>query len=242
MIFDAALFDLGGTLIRYENRYSWRELALLGCRRAVPFLRDSTGAELDAEELTAALLEEIQNSMRRHEEEMAEIVIEDLVRRVLSGFGIIVNEDLARKFIEVYYRPTTEQIAPEKGGSELLSKLKRRGMTLGLVSNSIFPAEFHRAEMERFGLLAHLDFTIFSSEYGMRKPSREIYRRALEMAGTEPGRTVFVGNSMLEDIAGPRKLGMRAILKKVDGKDYALDEKPFRIIKELGELETILTG
>ena len=56
MKFDTVLFDLGGTLIIYENKYSWRELAYLGCRQAAKYLNDSIGANLSARELAGKLL------------------------------------------------------------------------------------------------------------------------------------------------------------------------------------------
>jgi putative hydrolase of the HAD superfamily len=142
--------------------------------------------------------------------------------------------------VDFYYRPTTEQILPEPGGVDILRKLKDRGMTVGLVSNSIFPARFHRREMERFGLLEFFDFTMFSSEQRIRKPNPEIYRRALAKAGSEPGSSVFIGDRMLEDVEGPQKAGMKAILKYVERRDYSLDARPMKTIIRLKELESIL--
>ena len=62
------------------------------------------------------------------------------------------------------------------------------------------------------------------------------------MAGTETERAIFVGDRMLEDIAGPKSLGMKAILKFDDRRDYSLAEKPFKTIFDLVELEELFFG
>lgn len=242
MDFDTVLFDLGGTLIKYENEYSWRELAMLGCRHAAPFVKESTGIEVSPDLLAGKLLKTIDDLMKAQGEDLAEIRIYDMVTSVLSDLGVNVSDGLPAKFVEIYYQPTTEQIVLEKGAVEILSSLRGKGKKIGLVSNSIFPAEFHRSEMKRFGIFDFFDFTIFSSEAGIRKPNKEIYLGALKLAGASPERTVFVGDRMLEDVAGPKSIGMKAILKYDDRRDYSLAEKPFKTIFGLVELEEIFFG
>lgn len=233
-------FDLGGTLIIYENKHSWRELAYLGCERAAPFVTQATGIDISSDKLAATLLEIIDNTVRSHNEDLQEIRLYDLVAEALSDLGAKNVNGLPPKFVEIYYQPTTEQIALEPGAPELLEKLKNAGMKIGLVSNSIFPAEFHKAEMRRFGLLDYFDFTIFSSEYGVRKPNRAIYLKALELAESDPARSVFIGDRALEDVIGPSSLGINAILKYIDGREYSSGVNPYRTIRKLAELEAIL--
>jgi putative hydrolase of the HAD superfamily len=238
--FETALFDLGGTLIVYENKYSWRELAFLGCKRAIPFLKKTAGVEISAEELAGELLYVIDANLKDHLEDMVEIEILDVVSDALNGMGVAPTDGIPAGFVDIYYQPTTEQIVPEPDSVDILRELKARGMTIGLVSNSIFPARFHRDEMARFGMLEYFDFTIFSSECGIRKPNPEIYRKALVESASGAANAVFIGDRMLEDVAGPQDAGIKAILKYVERRDYSLDARPFRTIKRLKELESIL--
>ncbi len=240
MKFDTVLFDLGGTLIIYENKHSWRELAYLGCRNAASYLNNSIGVNLQARELSINLLGTLDEMLKAGSENLTEVSIYELVKTVLKHFEINAVNGIPAKFVDDYYKPTTEQIVLESGAVELLTKLKAAGMKIGLVSNSIFPAVFHRDEMTRFGILEFFDFTIFSSELGIRKPNREIYQEALKRANSKPESTVFVGDRKLEDVAGPQESGIRAILKYVERRDYSLEITPFREINELGELENIL--
>lgn len=240
MKYDTVLFDLGSTLIMYENKFSWRELACLGCRRAGAMLNDTLGIELSARELAARLLKTLDEMLEAERENLAEIDIFMLVRDVLEHFGVSASDGLPAKFIDEYYKPTTEQILLEKDAPEILAGIKSAKMTLGLVSNSIFPAEFHRAEMRRFGIFDYFDFTIFSSEIGIRKPKREIYQKALALAGGKPEKTVFIGDREPEDITGPQRMGIAAILKFDKRREYSPGMKPLAVIHNLGELEKLL--
>ena len=242
MKFETVLFDLGGTLIIYENKYSWKELALLGCRNAVPVVKEITGVDVAAEEMWEALLRTIDENLREHAEDLAEIHIFDIIGGILRTFDIEITDGLPAKFLDSYYRPTTEQIAVVPGATEILHRFKEAGLKIGLISNSIFPPEFHRGEMKRFGILDYFDFTIFSSEVGIRKPSRDIFINALSLAGSPPERTLFVGDREAEDIAGPQSTGMKAVLKFHERRDYSESIRPFRTIHDLKELEGIVLG
>jgi putative hydrolase of the HAD superfamily len=239
---ETVLFDLGGTLIIYENEHTWKELALLGCRNAVPVLKRLTGAEVSAEDLWKELLRTIDLNLRENADDLAEIHIYDIIASILVKFDIEVADGLPARFLDSYYRPTTEQIALVPGAADLLSRLKDAGLNIGLISNSIFPPDFHRGEMKRFGILDYFDFTIFSSEVGIRKPRRDIFLNALSLAGSSPERTIFVGDRLVEDIAGPQSVGIKAILKFDNRRDYSEPIRPSRTIHDLQELEGIVLG
>lgn len=242
MKFDAAIFDLGGTLIIYENRHSWTELALLGCRNAAPVLKEITGVEIPPERIRTQLLQILDDAMQARSKDLVEVDLFQIVSTALADLGVEISDGLPAKFVHSYYQPTTKQIALVPGAVELLSKLKGTGLKIGLISNSIFPAEFHRHEMQRFGILDYFDFTIFSSEVMIRKPKKEIYLKALSLMESESERTVFVGDRLIEDVAGPQAVGMRAILKFDEKRDYSDDVEPDAVIYSFDQLEKIILG
>ncbi len=61
------------------------------------------------------------------------------------------------------------------------------------------------------GLSCRLDFTVFSSEVGTRKPHPAIFERALEALEVEPERALFVGDRLYEDVRGAGELGMTTV-------------------------------
>ena len=61
------------------------------------------------------------------------------------------------------------------------------------------------------GLAERLDYAVFSSEVGKRKPHPEIFERALEVLGVPAAEAVFVGDRLYEDVRGAAELGMTTV-------------------------------
>ncbi len=139
-------------------------------------------------------------------------------------------------------------LEPLPGALEALRTLRQRGYQMGLVSNCMIPAVYCRQEFARMGFAEWVDFTVFSSEVGYRKPSPVIYQAALRLAfsGEPPAdlsRVLFVGDSPALDIMGPARLGMKTALVTCrrgiwHQSDYESARPDFRIdsVAELPEL------
>ena len=93
----------------------------------------------------------------------------------------------------------------------LLEGLRDRGLKLGLVSNAFDPGWLLHRDLEQMGLADRLDFAVFSSEVGVRKPDPRIFRRALAALGVEPESALFVGDRLYEDVRGAGELGMTTV-------------------------------
>jgi FMN phosphatase YigB (HAD superfamily) len=61
------------------------------------------------------------------------------------------------------------------------------------------------------GLAERLDFAVFSSEVGKRKPHPAIFERALDALGVAAADSVFVGDRLYEDVRGAGELGMTTV-------------------------------
>jgi putative hydrolase of the HAD superfamily len=61
------------------------------------------------------------------------------------------------------------------------------------------------------GIAERIDFAVFSSELGKRKPHPEIFERALEALGVEAGEAMFVGDRLYEDVRGSNDVGMTSV-------------------------------
>ncbi len=239
MKFKAVLFDLGSTLINYEN-HNWDELGYMGCKSAAELLVNEIGLHVPADKLWDNFHNTIDQMFLNHTEDLAEIDLYQVTADILKGQGITTLDGLPKRFLDAYYLPITNQISLLPGANEILSQIKNSGMKIGLISNTIFPAAFHRAEMTRFDILRYFDFTIFSSEFKFRKPKKEIYLNALSLAGAKADDTVFIGDRLVEDVGGPQSVGIKGILKFTDDRDYSAKIVPFKTIRELDELEKII--
>jgi putative hydrolase of the HAD superfamily len=61
------------------------------------------------------------------------------------------------------------------------------------------------------GLAERLDFAVFSSEVGKRKPHPAIFERALDALGVAADDSVFVGDRLYEDVRGAGEIGMTTV-------------------------------
>lgn len=95
----------------------------------------------------------------------------------------------------------------------VLTALARRGLRIGLLSNTVWPADWHREALRRDGLFALFDATVFSSDLAVAKPHAEAFGAVLRaLGGLPPGACVHVGDRLFEDVLGASRAGLRTIL------------------------------
>jgi putative hydrolase of the HAD superfamily len=89
----------------------------------------------------------------------------------------------------------------------VLDELRRRGLKLGLVSNT-------GRDLDAF--VAHhgldVDVALSSGAHGKVKPDPSIFRAALDRLGIVPENAAMVGDSPEDDVEGARALGMLGFL------------------------------
>jgi len=130
------------------------------------------------------------------------------VRALLGEFGIDVSDDELLRFLEAEHAAWAPARRLAATTHALLEALRDRGLKLGLVSNAIDPPDLLHRDLEELGVAQRLDVAVFSSETGRRKPDPGIFEAALSRLGVEPERALMVGDSVPNDIAGARALGM----------------------------------
>ena len=139
---------------------------------------------------------------------LEELEYPGLVRRLLGDFEIEVSDEELDRFLEAEHRAWAPARRLGATTHALLESLRARGLRLGLVSNAFDPDWLLRRDLDEMGVLERLDFAVFSSEIGKRKPHPDIFRRALEALEVEPEEALFVGDRLYEDVRGAAELGM----------------------------------
>ena len=90
-----------------------------------------------------------------------------------------------------------------------LSKLRRAGKVLGLISN----ADVNEiAGWDDSPLRPFFDCTIFSCQVGYVKPENEIYEKALQELGVDARHVLYVGDGGSDELRGAKNLGMTTVL------------------------------
>jgi len=90
-----------------------------------------------------------------------------------------------------------------------LTKLKSRGLKLGIISNwdNRLGPLLREMQIDRY-----FDSIVISDEVGAQKPDPKIFLAAAKQLGTPPESILHVGDSSAEDVAGARAAGLQAIL------------------------------
>jgi putative hydrolase of the HAD superfamily len=197
----AVIFDWGGTLTPWHTidfTSQWRSYA-------VAYAQDAEEAERLAKEITAAE----ERAWRRLRGDggsarMAEILAEAGVDTDHPG------HEAAQTAYEEFWEPHT---FTDPDVPAVFAGLKRRGIKIGVLSNTIWSREFHERVFARDRVLDLLDGAVYSSEIDHAKPHPEAFRAAMRAVGAEdPAGCVYVGDRAYEDVHGAQRVGMRAVL------------------------------
>jgi HAD superfamily hydrolase (TIGR01549 family) len=152
--------------------------------------------------------------------------------RAMGGAGQAVNACAAEIYEEwaaCQHFFLYDDVAPA------LEALAGQDLLLGLISNT------HRcleSFQEHFHLDGLIDVAVSSAQHGYMKPHPSIFEAALNLAGVSAGDAVMVGDSVMQDIEGARRVGMRGVLvRRASESDPAkLDVPVIRSLRELSAL------
>jgi HAD superfamily hydrolase (TIGR01509 family) len=200
----AVLFDYGLTLVTF----SYPRLELL---RVLDEVRPWLGpAAPDAETLMRDVLEPLERDLDTFGED--EVDYMDFYERAWRRAGLEVPRETLYRVLDLEQRCWDRSVLVAPGALETLDRLRALGLGTGVASNAPFPPEMLHRQLRLNGIGERVDAAVFSSEVGRRKPAPELYLAALDRLGTAPAETLHVGDRVVEDYEGPRRLGMPAVL------------------------------
>jgi FMN phosphatase YigB (HAD superfamily) len=235
----AILFDMGSTLLEFENS-TWDVLRRLSTETGYEFLKEKNLTLPNLEEFSNVLSAEFLKARSEIAQSLKELKFENVIFEFFRDLNLSTSDGIYGSFLEVYYQPVTDQVTLVDGAEKVLKFFKERNLKIGLISNTIFPEEFHLRELKRFGLYPYLNAHFFSSQVGFRKPHPQIFQLALEKLKVDPSDAVFVGDRLEEDVGGAQNVGMKGILKYHQGRDYTLPITPDGQVMELKELPEVV--
>jgi putative hydrolase of the HAD superfamily len=160
----------------------------------------------------------------------------DYTRRIIEGMGgrgprlTEVAEEIYAEWAHNHHFTLYDDVP------DALRALVNRGVRLGLISNSHRCLESFQTHFDIEGLIS---VTVSSIDHGVLKPSPRIFTTALELMQVRAADAVMVGDSLSQDVAGARRVGMRGILLARGGRDVPADPD-VAVIRSLAELPDLL--
>jgi putative hydrolase of the HAD superfamily len=146
-------------------------------------------------------------------------------------------------FLASYFSAWDPHTQTDPDVPPLLRELRRRGLKVGVLSNTMWPRAAHERIFGRDGVLELIDGAVYTSEIPWVKPHPEAFRAAMGAIGVlDAGSCVFVGDRPYDDIYGAKGLGMRAVLIPNSDVPGFEDAVPDAVITRLAELPRHLDG
>jgi len=218
---DAVVFDWGGTLT------PWHTIDPMECWLAV------TSDEVQARalhEAEAGVWAAVKADHRSG-------TLDDILDRAALR--------LTPEQLRTYYQWWDAHSYTDPAVPELFSALRQRGLKVGVLSNTTWPAEEHRRIFERDGVDHLIDGAVYTSEIPWVKPHPEAFRAALDAVGvSDPGRAVYVGDRLFEDVWGANQVGMHAVLVPHSiipaAQTTGIEGTPDAVISELSDLVAVV--
>jgi putative hydrolase of the HAD superfamily len=192
----AVIFDWGGTLTPWHT-IDHEELWLSVCTRHYPA---ADAAAVAAAARTAEMeLWGLANSAQQSA----------TLDAVFARAGIAASAE----FLSSYYAAWDPHTLTDPDAAPLLAELRRRGIKVGVLSNTMWPRRVHEQIFVRDEILELIDGAVYTSEIPWVKPHPEAFRAVMRAIGmTDPADCVFVGDRPYDDVHGAKSMGMRAVL------------------------------
>ncbi len=244
----AIIFDIYGTLFISRSGDIGTAEAMAHKTARIRDVCRRYGVDEPPERITQRLFKGIRTAHeRRRASGITHPEIEiDLIWKKVLGWK---DNHRIRKFA-LEYEWTVNPCYPMPGLDETLRVLRRRGLTMGLISNAQFftPLLFRLflgASPEELGFTP--DLIVYSYQYGQAKPANKLFakcREGLRAQGLFPVNIVYIGNDMQNDILPASKLGWQTVLFAGDQRSLRLREdcadcrrtRPDLVITDLREL------
>jgi putative hydrolase of the HAD superfamily len=150
------------------------------------------------------------------------------------GYSFDVNSKAVAGATNAFCEGFMEYVRMDENAKSALEKLHEK-YKLGIVSNFAIPECVDKL-LEKHGLNKLFDVVVVSATVNKRKPSPEIFHKALEKLGVTAENSVFVGDTADADILGAKAAGMKTIFIERRVQEETEQACPDQTIKSLSEL------
>lgn len=198
------LFDLGGTLMHAKD--DWAEIHRRADDALVQKLKEYD-IQLDAKVFRSRL----EKYYNQRDMDFHETTYHFILRELLKELNYVeVAESILRSALDAMYAITQTNWQLEKDAVETLRSLKSRQYHLGIFSNAGDDKDVQEL-IQNFGIHNYFDFVLTSAACYYRKPHARAFEISMARWNITPKECVMIGDSLVADIYGAKKLNMKAI-------------------------------
>ena len=214
------LFDLDDTLIDWSGvTLGWREIETAHLSKVHAYINQN----LQRFPASIDRLTDLYMAGTRSAWEKARITLRApnmprLLLATLMELGVAGDKLILDEVIAAYDWGAAPGTAVFPDAPPMLETLRARGIKIGIVTNASQPMRMRDVELAAHGLIDYFpDCRLSAADVGYLKPHPRIFQSALDLMGTAPEETVFIGDNLTADISGAQSSGMRAKLRLKPG-------------------------
>ncbi len=156
-----------------------------------------------------------------HRQRTSDLTIDEAVRLFVTQHGVECSESLVESFRTSALERIEEFVIPLPGVRQAIETLRERGIAIAVLTNGWNPLQEDKARKAGFD-----GPILVSSEIGARKPSPRAFERLLDVLGSAPQATWYVGDDPYSDVAGAREAGMQTVWMNWDAGQYPPELAP----------------
>jgi len=219
-VIKAVSFDIGHTLVRYENPLNWKSLYGPALRRVLESCALPGGEERI--QTGAAIL--VKYNTREYPR-VTEVDSGTVFREILNAWGEpLASAEAAADAFFSYFQAGA---VPYEDAEAVLHYLRATHIKIGALTDVAYGMDRGHALRDIAPILGYFDAVLTSVDVGYRKPHPAGFRRLLEALGVAPREMMYVGDEE-KDIAGANDLGIVSVLvdrggaPKSWGQDYTV--------------------
>ena len=233
MTVKAVLFDLDETLTDAQAGLKAAHAAV--AKELQKYFR-SCGVGASAEKIRKKLgeLDDQMNVKRKYNRD-------EWWPELLKRMGLTAGwpSKVTKNMTNTYWSTYAAKNRPYPGAETVLSKLKKNGYKLGLVTDTDGKKGMKRRRLKRLSLARFFDaVAIGGDDTAHAKPSPESFLLAAKKLHVKPGECLMVGDKPFTDIRGANAAGMKAVLLKK--REWKTRDKPDAVVYSLAEVLPLL--
>lgn len=213
-------FDVGHTLIKYNNPLNWQGLYRSGLEHAAAAVNITLSEDMILA-ATDVLLKYNTRVNYREWETTSDCIFSEISER----WGLQTDLYTIKSGFYSFFRADAE---PYPETIDTMKKLKQHGIKIGILTDVAYGMD-NVFSLEDISVLSDfIDIAITSVDVGYRKPNAAGYLKLLDSLEIYPNDMIFIGDEE-KDIVGAGKLGIVSALinrgKEIKdfGQDYTLE-------------------
>ena len=232
----AVLFDMFDTLMLIEKDHEFYRPSLKRTHDSLV----ASGVPVNFEDFVKAYVKARDAIFAEAEANLEEPHFNVRISKALKllGYDYDVSSKVVVGATNAFCEGFMEYVRIDDNAKSVLNRLHGK-FKLGIVSNFAIP-ECVLTLLEKHGLRSFFDVVVISGAVNRRKPSPEIFRKALEELRVDAAEAVFVGDTVDADIEGAKSAGMKTVFLERRVQKEAENACPDHTVKSLGDLLSAL--